>query len=269
MRVRLLAIAVSSLIVIGMFTVMVRLSSQARRADAASRSTSAIARILDQTRNSSAPGPAPDWIVIEANSAHNAMVVEVEAQRLEEASRDRDPDRGSPALARIRRGSDLRAPSRRRRRRHRAANTVDAGRRLRRDGVLKPHVSRGWPPPAARAAWPVFATLPDAPADFRLADLRRRTPFFDAAGDCASVGVEGTTTGAESPSALRASTSKLRPASRSVTAPAAATFSMKSRKTARAIFTLGECRVELQQRALQQSELWRGPRDPTGPSARA
>jgi len=50
----------------------------------APRNTSALARILNQARDSSASGSEP-WIVTKANSAHHAMVVEVEADRLEEA----------------------------------------------------------------------------------------------------------------------------------------------------------------------------------------
>jgi len=83
--VRLLAAGVASLAVIGMLAVMVRVSSQARRVDVAPQNTSALARILNQARDSSAFGPEPEWIVTKANSAHHVMVVEVEAQRLEEA----------------------------------------------------------------------------------------------------------------------------------------------------------------------------------------
>ena len=85
MGVRLLAAGVASLAVIGMFAVMVRVSSQAHRVDVSPRNTSSLARILNQARESPAFGPGPDWIVTKANSAHHAMVVEVEAQRLEEA----------------------------------------------------------------------------------------------------------------------------------------------------------------------------------------
>ena len=85
MGVRLLAAGVASLAVIGMLAVMVRVSSQARRVDVAPQNTSALARILNQARDSSAFGPEPEWIVTKANSAHHVMVVEVEAQRLEEA----------------------------------------------------------------------------------------------------------------------------------------------------------------------------------------
>lgn len=81
----MLAAGVASLAVIGMLAVMVRVSSQARRVDVAPQNTSALARILNQARNSSAFGPEPEWIVTKANSAHHVMVVEVEAQRLEEA----------------------------------------------------------------------------------------------------------------------------------------------------------------------------------------
>ena len=85
MGVRLLAAGVASLAVIGMFAVMVQVSSQVRRVNVTPHSTSALARVLNQARDSSAFGPGPDWIVTKANSAHRAMVVEVEAQRLEEA----------------------------------------------------------------------------------------------------------------------------------------------------------------------------------------
>jgi hypothetical protein len=81
----LLAAGVASLAVIGMFAVMVQVSSQVRRVNVTPHSTSALARVLNQARDSSAFGPGPDWIVTKANSAHRAMVVEVEAQRLEEA----------------------------------------------------------------------------------------------------------------------------------------------------------------------------------------
>ena len=85
MGVRLLAAGVASLTVIGMFAVMVQVSSQTRRVSLAPRNTSALARVLNQARNSSAFGPEEEWIVTKANSAHGAMVVEVEAPRLEEA----------------------------------------------------------------------------------------------------------------------------------------------------------------------------------------
>lgn len=85
MGVRLLAARVASLAVIGMFAVMVQVSSQARRVNVAPQNTSALARVLNQARDSSAFGPEEEWIVTKANSAHRAMVVEVEALRLEEA----------------------------------------------------------------------------------------------------------------------------------------------------------------------------------------
>ena len=85
MGVRLFAAGVASLAVIGMFAVMVQVSSQTRRVNVAPQNASALARLLNQARDSSAFGPEPDWIVTKANSAHRAMVVEVEAQRLEEA----------------------------------------------------------------------------------------------------------------------------------------------------------------------------------------
>ncbi|MBI2828117.1 MAG: hypothetical protein HYX77_02445 [Acidobacteria bacterium] len=85
MGVRLLAAGVASLAVIGMFAVMVQVSSQARRASMAPQNTSTLASILNQARDSSASGPEPEWIVTKANSAHHAMVVEVEARRLDEA----------------------------------------------------------------------------------------------------------------------------------------------------------------------------------------
>lgn len=81
----MLAAGVASFTVIGMFAVMVRVSSQARRVDVAPQGTSALARILNQARDSSVFGSEPEWIVTKANSAHHVMVVEVEAQRLEEA----------------------------------------------------------------------------------------------------------------------------------------------------------------------------------------
>jgi len=81
----LFAAGVASLAAIGMFAVMVQVSSQARRVKVAPQHTSALARVLNQARESSAFGPDEAWIVTKANSAHRAMVVEVEARRLEEA----------------------------------------------------------------------------------------------------------------------------------------------------------------------------------------
>ena len=81
----MLAAGVASLAVIGMFAVMVQVSSQARRVNVAPRNTSALARVLNQARDSSSSGAEEGWIVTKANSAHRAMVVEVEARRLEEA----------------------------------------------------------------------------------------------------------------------------------------------------------------------------------------
>ena len=81
----MLAAGVASLAVIGMFAVMVQVSSQARRVNVAPRNTSALARVLNQARDSSTSGGEEGWIVTKANSAHRAMVVEVEARRLEEA----------------------------------------------------------------------------------------------------------------------------------------------------------------------------------------
>ena len=68
-----------------MLAVMVRVSSQVRGVNVAPQNTSTLARILNQARNSSTVVSDPGWIVTEANSAHYAMVVEVEAQRPEEA----------------------------------------------------------------------------------------------------------------------------------------------------------------------------------------
>ena len=81
----MLAAGVASLAVIGMFAVMVQVSSETRRVNLAPQGTSALARVLNQARDSSAFGPEEEWIVTKANSAHGAMVVEVEALRLEEA----------------------------------------------------------------------------------------------------------------------------------------------------------------------------------------
>jgi hypothetical protein len=83
--VRLVAAGVALLAVIGMFTVMVTVSSQVRQVRVSPRNTSALARVLNQARDPSAFGPEEEWIVTKANSAHRAMVVEVEASRLEEA----------------------------------------------------------------------------------------------------------------------------------------------------------------------------------------
>jgi len=68
-----------------MLAVMVQVSSQVRGVHVAPHNTSTLARILNQARNSSTVVSDPGWIVTGANSAHYAMVVEVEAQRPEEA----------------------------------------------------------------------------------------------------------------------------------------------------------------------------------------
>lgn len=65
----------------GAFLLMARAPAPARRNVADSAST--LARIFDQARQSTAIDVP--WRVTEANSAHQVLVVEVEAQRLEDA----------------------------------------------------------------------------------------------------------------------------------------------------------------------------------------
>lgn len=84
MGARLLAAGVASLVVIVMFAAMAQVSSRARRVNPVPQSGSALARLLNQAQDSSATGAEPAWIVTKANSAHRAMVIEVEASRLED-----------------------------------------------------------------------------------------------------------------------------------------------------------------------------------------
>ena len=85
MGVRLVAAGVASLVAIGMVAVMVLVSSQVRGVSGVPQNTSTLARILNQARNSPTVLTDPGWVVTKANSAHYAIVVEVEAQRPEDA----------------------------------------------------------------------------------------------------------------------------------------------------------------------------------------
>jgi len=82
--VRLLAAGVASLAVIGMLAAMLRVSSEAHPSDSERPATSLAGR-LNQARIPSASGSEDGWSVTRANSAHQAMVVEVEAQHPETA----------------------------------------------------------------------------------------------------------------------------------------------------------------------------------------
>ena len=82
MGVRLLAAGVASLAVIGMIAAMVRVSSEARPPE---RPATTLAGRLNQARSPSASDSEEGWSVTMANSAHHAMVVEIEAQHPETA----------------------------------------------------------------------------------------------------------------------------------------------------------------------------------------
>ena len=84
MGVRLLAAGVASLAVIGMVAAMLRVSSETHPAESARPATSLAGR-LNQARSSSASDSEEGWSVTSANSAHQAMVVEIEAQHPETA----------------------------------------------------------------------------------------------------------------------------------------------------------------------------------------
>jgi hypothetical protein len=77
--VRLLAAGVASLAVIGMVAAMLRVSSEARPPE---RPATTLAGRLNQARSPSGSGSGSEdgWSVTIANSAHHAMVVEIEAQ---------------------------------------------------------------------------------------------------------------------------------------------------------------------------------------------
>jgi hypothetical protein len=78
----LLAAGVASLAVIGMVAAMLRVSSESRPPE---RPATTLAGRLNQARSPSASGSEDGWSVTMANSAHHAMVVEIEAQHPEEA----------------------------------------------------------------------------------------------------------------------------------------------------------------------------------------
>ena len=82
MGVRLLAAGVASLAVIAMVAAMLRVSSEARPPE---RPASTLAGRLNQARSSSASNSEDRWSVTMANSAHHAMVVEIDAQNPETA----------------------------------------------------------------------------------------------------------------------------------------------------------------------------------------
>jgi len=80
--VRLLAAGVASIAVIGMVAAMLRVSSEARPPE---RPATTLAGRLNQARSPSASGSEDGWSVTMANSAHHAMVVEIEARHPETA----------------------------------------------------------------------------------------------------------------------------------------------------------------------------------------
>ena len=85
MGIRLLAAGVASLAMIGMLAAMLRVSSQTQLGRDVRASTSEFDRLLNQARESPDVGTETGWSVTKANSAHRALVVEVEAERLEDA----------------------------------------------------------------------------------------------------------------------------------------------------------------------------------------
>ena len=79
---RLLAFGVASLAMVGLFMVMQSVSSDARRTDIGQYATSTLEYAINRAR------PVerfPSWTVTKANSAHHALVVDVQARRVEEA----------------------------------------------------------------------------------------------------------------------------------------------------------------------------------------
>lgn len=85
MIVRLLAVGVALLVTLGAFLFMSERPATSPRPSSAAASASTLARILSDARESSPTALSNSWRVIEANSAHNVLVVEVEAERLEDA----------------------------------------------------------------------------------------------------------------------------------------------------------------------------------------
>ncbi|MBI4266524.1 MAG: hypothetical protein HY657_19315 [Acidobacteria bacterium] len=79
---RLLAAGVASVAVIGLFAALLLVSSPVRRLNVGPNSTSALAWELNRAQGASL---WPSWTVVRANSAHHALVVDVEARRVEEA----------------------------------------------------------------------------------------------------------------------------------------------------------------------------------------
>jgi ribosomal protein S18 acetylase RimI-like enzyme len=79
---RLLAAAVASLAAAGLFAALLIVSADTRRLNVAPDATSTLAHTLNRAHP---PTLWPSWTVLQANSAHHALVVDVEARRVEQA----------------------------------------------------------------------------------------------------------------------------------------------------------------------------------------
>ena len=84
MAARLLAAGGALLAVIALIEVMLNLSAGSRRINVGPDSTSTIEYNLNKARP---PALWPSWRVTQANSAHDVLVVNVEARRLEQAGK--------------------------------------------------------------------------------------------------------------------------------------------------------------------------------------
>ena len=78
----LLGAAVASIVTVGTFAALMFVSTDVRRLHDEPQSTSALAYSLNSVRP---PMLWPLWVVTRANSAHHALIVEIEARHVEDA----------------------------------------------------------------------------------------------------------------------------------------------------------------------------------------
>jgi hypothetical protein len=82
---RLIGVGVASLVVVLMAGVTFLMRAPAQNAEPPDRGTSRLARALTRAAVDRAPTPRIGWVVTKATSAEHMMVVDVEAERIDEA----------------------------------------------------------------------------------------------------------------------------------------------------------------------------------------
>jgi hypothetical protein len=82
---RLIGGGVASVAVLGLLGIGLALRPDPRLHTPAEKAASTLARALNKAANEQSTGPRVGWAVTRATSAHKAMVVDVEAERIEEA----------------------------------------------------------------------------------------------------------------------------------------------------------------------------------------